>query len=84
MVSWVITPCRQEGVLQLEGIYRLLLQGRRVSHVRNPKKQAANSAGFLLGLLFDPEDRSDMFLLNVGLSPNYTGLQHRGPKSYIT
>jgi hypothetical protein len=24
-------------------------------------------AGFLLGLFFDPEDRSDMFLRNIGL-----------------
>jgi hypothetical protein len=33
------------------------------------------SAGFLLSLLFDSEDGSDMFLRNVGLSPDYTALQ---------
>jgi hypothetical protein len=28
-----------------------------------------------LGLLFDPEEGSDLFLRNVGLSPKYTALQ---------
>jgi hypothetical protein len=30
------------------------------------------SVGFFLFLVFDTENRSDMFLRNVGLSPNYT------------
>jgi hypothetical protein len=35
-------------------------------------------AGFLLGLLFDPEDRGDMFIRNVGwLQPDYTVLYGR-------
>jgi hypothetical protein len=35
-------------------------------------------AGFLLGLLFYPEDGGDMFLRNVGrLSANYTALYPR-------
>jgi hypothetical protein len=37
--------------------------------------------GFLLGLLFDPEDEGDMFLRNIGLSPYYTALQARRPYS---
>jgi hypothetical protein len=33
-------------------------------------------AGFLLGLLFSPEDRGDMFLQNAGrLSTDYTASQ---------
>jgi hypothetical protein len=28
-------------------------------------------AGFLLGLLFDPEEVGDIFTRNVGLSPKY-------------
>jgi hypothetical protein len=40
-------------------------------------------AGFLLGLLFNPEDgyddedEIDIFLQNVGISPNYMALQPR-------
>jgi hypothetical protein len=30
-----------------------------------------SSAGFLLNLLFDPEDGGDMFLRNISLCPNY-------------
>lgn len=36
------------------------------------------SAAFSLDLLFDPENRDDMFLRNVGLYPNYMSL--RPPK----
>jgi hypothetical protein len=35
-------------------------------------------AGFLLAILFDPEDGSSKFLLNVGgLLPDYTALHPR-------
>jgi hypothetical protein len=37
------------------------------------------SAGFLLGLLFDPEDGGDMFFQNVGLYQNYTVLKFTRP-----
>jgi hypothetical protein len=37
-----------------------------------------SSAGFLLGLFFDPEDVGDMFLRNVGwLLTDYTALYPR-------
>jgi hypothetical protein len=37
--------------------------------------QAESIIGFLLGLLFYPEDGGNMFLRNVGsLSPDYTAL----------
>jgi hypothetical protein len=33
-------------------------------------------SGFLLGILFDPNDKDDTFLQNIcGLVPNYTVLQ---------
>jgi hypothetical protein len=35
------------------------------------------SAGFLLGLLFNPENRGNMSLQNVGLSLNYTASKPR-------
>jgi hypothetical protein len=37
------------------------------------------SLGFLLLLLFNPEDGGDIFIENVGLSPNCTVLQHGEP-----
>jgi hypothetical protein len=46
------------------------------------KKQVGNLSachllltGFLLGLLFDPEDGDDMFLRRVGIFPNYAALR---------
>jgi hypothetical protein len=33
------------------------------------------SARFLLGLLFNPDDRGGMFLRNTKLSPDYVALQ---------
>jgi hypothetical protein len=35
------------------------------------------SNGFLLGLLFDPEDEKDIFLQNIELSLTYTALKPR-------
>jgi hypothetical protein len=39
-------------------------------------------AGFLLGLLFDPEDGGNTFLKNAGsLSPDYTALNYKRPQT---
>jgi hypothetical protein len=35
------------------------------------RQQASVFAGFLLGLIFDPEDGDDMFQRNFGLPPHY-------------
>jgi hypothetical protein len=53
-------------------------------------KQAAKQsyrlyAGFLLGLFFDPEDVSNMFLQNIGLlSADYMLLHYRSQEHFIT
>jgi hypothetical protein len=39
------------------------------------------SAGFLIGLLFDPEDGCSMFLRNFRLCPKYMTLQPGRPRS---
>jgi hypothetical protein len=38
-------------------------------------------AGFLLGLIFHPQDGGNMFFRNVGLSPNWPALQFKTPQS---
>jgi hypothetical protein len=45
-------------------------------------EQAESIGGFLLGVLFDPEDGGGIFLRNVGsLSPDYKALYRRIQKS---
>jgi hypothetical protein len=44
---------------------------------KESSKKLASIFGLLLGLLFDHEDGSDIFLRNVGLFPKYTALQRR-------
>jgi hypothetical protein len=39
------------------------------------------SAGFLLDLLFDPENRGDMLLQNIRFHPKHTALKPRIPYS---
>jgi hypothetical protein len=50
----------------------------------NPSKKPSEAGSMLnlLGLLFDPEHRGDMFFQNIGLSPSYTVIQPR--KQYFS
>jgi hypothetical protein len=62
---WEITSCSPLKVnTRFGGIYRLHLQGRRIS-LKNLHAKCF-LAGLLLGLFFDPEDGNNMFLRNVG------------------
>jgi hypothetical protein len=40
--------------------------------MKKKSAEAGGKLGFLVGLLFEPQDGSDMFLQNIGLSPNYS------------
>jgi hypothetical protein len=44
---------------------------------RNSLVFLSASADFLLRFLFDAEDAGDIFLRNVGMSPNYKAIQPR-------
>jgi hypothetical protein len=69
-ILWDITSCSPLRVNWLfGGTYRLHLQGRRISL---PLSVTLFHVGFLLYLVFDPED-GDLFLRNVGWhSTDYT------------
>jgi hypothetical protein len=63
------------------GTYCLHPQDRRVSQQetsRSTQKAELSllqaSASFLLGFLFDTDGGGDVFLQNIGLSPNYVAL----------
>jgi hypothetical protein len=77
MVFWLVTPCNSEIARRFGGNDSLHLQGRRVSQARNQLSLTPDSAGLLLDLLFDPEDRGGMFLRNVALSQSYMAIQPR-------
>jgi hypothetical protein len=86
-IFWEITQCspmKSDG--SFGRICQLLLQGRRISQARNPRKTYSKAgskfkgrylfhACFLQGLFFDSEDGGDTFLRNFGsISTKYTGL----------
>jgi hypothetical protein len=70
MFFWVVALCSSEEACHFSGRYHLQREGQ----ARNQQEVDLLLAGFLLGLLFEPEDGSGMFLQNVGLFLNYTAL----------
>jgi hypothetical protein len=57
-VFWVVTPCISERGQRFEGTYCLHFQGPGVSQARHQQEVVGKRlAGFLPGLLFDPEYR---------------------------
>jgi hypothetical protein len=71
LTFWVITSCNWLKVNgRFGGTCHVYLQDQRLSQASNVMKQAASKlhAASLLGLLFDPVDRGDMFFRNIGSS----------------
>jgi hypothetical protein len=77
MFLWVLILCSSKKSRCFEGIYRHHIQDGRLTEARNEFSLLYTSAGFLLGLIFDPEDEEDMFLRNVAFPPNGMALQSR-------
>lgn len=67
---WHVTPCSSERIKRIEEYYHFYLQDSRTSRGRNQQNH-------IVGLLFKPDNRSDLFLLDVRLSPKDTTLQLR-------
>jgi hypothetical protein len=72
-VFWALMTCTSE----CPTFRRNISPTSSVSKNKPSKKLAETgykliTAGFLLGLLFDHEDRGIMFLQNRGMTPNYT------------
>jgi hypothetical protein len=62
-VFWVVTPCKLERLGHFGG-------RQTASQVKKQNKESGSRDCFLLALIFDPEERDDIFPRNVGLSPN--------------
>jgi hypothetical protein len=79
MVFWVVILCILERAGYFRGMYHLHLQGQTVRQSKKPARWAlpSASASFLLGLLFNPEDGGNIYLLNVRLSLKYIVLQQK-------
>jgi hypothetical protein len=70
-------PYCLEKVLFFRGTYGFHLHDRRVSQERNQQNLSlpTASAGFLLGILSNPEDEGSIILRNIGLSLDYVAFQ---------
>jgi hypothetical protein len=75
-----------ESLTNLHGVIIQMTVVWHVTYDRSNHRQAvvcklwifpSASVCFLLALFFCPEDGGDMFVRNVGISPNYTALQPR-------
>jgi hypothetical protein len=55
-------PCGSKTAWRFGGTYRLHLQGLRISQQETRRSKPSASAGFLVGIPFDPEDGGDKFL----------------------
>jgi plasmid stabilization system protein ParE len=85
-ISCTIMPSGSEIARRFRRIYRLHLQGRKLSQANNQHKQLSSAcrplfSGFLLGLLFDPEEVGNLLPRNVWLYLNYKVWQYRRPYS---
>lgn len=62
-VLLVVTPFNSQKTRRFGGAHHL--------HIKGTKRNLSTCSGFLVDLLFVSEDIGDMFLGNVGISPNY-------------
>jgi hypothetical protein len=79
-IIWDITPCRPLSVNRCFGeIYRLRLQGRKISWARNQRESRLQALPHIASIFsFNPEYGGDMFLRNVGWHwTDYTALYPR-------
>jgi hypothetical protein len=67
MAFWVVALCSSERAQLFGGIYHQQKQMANLAQLGLPYA----FAGFLPGLLFEHEDGSDIFPLNIRNSPNY-------------
>jgi hypothetical protein len=55
-VVWILKQCSSETARYFEDHYRLHLQDRKATQVKNQRSLPPGFVGFLLGLLLHPED----------------------------
>jgi hypothetical protein len=67
--------CSSEGAWHFGGANQRKI--KQHWEAESPATLPPDSAAFLFGLLFDPENGGDMFLRNFGFSPTYKALQPR-------